>query len=103
VAVMVEARGEHAGFIAIKTLSAVSKHRLGAAARAKIAPGQNVHTDGWRPDSVLQDLGHDHRAEAVQPRPLGNARRTPLTRLFFVWLVANGLPLVLLLRSGQVA
>ncbi len=42
VAVMVEYRGEHAGFLAIKTLSTVNKQQIDAPS-AKIGPGQE-HT-----------------------------------------------------------
>ena len=67
VVVMVEDRGEHAGFIGIKALSAVSKVQLTAAAKAKIARGQHVHTDGWTGYNGLSGLGHDHLAEKVLP------------------------------------
>jgi len=67
VAVMVESRGEHAGFMAIKTLSTVSKEQINAAANANIAPGQHIRTDGLNAYNGLADLGHDHHAEVVPP------------------------------------
>ena len=67
VVVMVEERGEHAGFIGIKALTAASKKQLSAAAQQKIAPGQRVHTDGWTGYNGLSGLGHDHHAEIVPP------------------------------------
>ncbi len=67
VVVMVENRGEHAGFLAIKTLAAVDKQQVDAAASAKIAPGQHIHTDGLNAYNGLETLGHDHHAETVPP------------------------------------
>ncbi len=64
VAVMVENRGEHAGFLAIKTLSTVNKQQINAAS-AKIAPGQHIHTDGLNVYNDLRALGHDHHRETV--------------------------------------
>ena len=67
VAVMVESHGEHAGLMAIKTLSTVNKEQVHAAANAKIAPGQHIHTDGLNAYNGLAALGHDHHAEIVPP------------------------------------
>ena len=67
VAVMVENRGKHAGFMAIRTLSTVNKQQVDAAANAKIAPGQQIHTDGLNAYNGLEALGHDHHAETVPP------------------------------------
>ena len=65
VAVMVENRGEHAGFLAIKTLTSVGKQQINSAVSAKIAPGQFIHTDGLNVYNDLAALGHDHHAERV--------------------------------------
>jgi transposase-like protein/predicted RNA-binding Zn-ribbon protein involved in translation (DUF1610 family) len=65
--VMVENRGEHAGFLAIKTLAAVDTQQVDAAASAKIAPAQHIHTDGLNAYNGLEALGHDHHAEIVPP------------------------------------
>ena len=67
VVVMVENRGEYAGFLAIKTLTAVDKQQVDAAALAKIVPGQHIHTDGLNAYNGLEALGHDHYAEIVPP------------------------------------
>ncbi len=67
VAVMVETRGEHAGYLAMKAVRAVDTESLTEAARAKIAPGQQVHTDAWGGYGGLETLGHDHHAEVVPP------------------------------------
>ncbi len=64
---MVEERGEHAGSIGIKTLTAASKPQLTAAAQANIAPGQLVHTDGWSGYDALSEPGHTHHAEKIPP------------------------------------
>jgi len=65
--VMVENRGEHAGFLAIKTVTTVDKQQVDAAASAKIAAGQHIHTDGLNAYNGLEALGHDHQAETVPP------------------------------------
>lgn len=65
VAVMVETRGDHAGFLAIKTLSRVDKQQINGTVSAKIAPGQYIHTDGLNVYNDLTALGHDHHAERV--------------------------------------
>jgi transposase-like protein len=67
VVVMVEERGEHAGYIGINALTAASKPQLSAAAQEKIAPGRLVHTYCWTGCNGLAALGHDHHAEKVPP------------------------------------
>ena len=62
---MVETRGEHAGCLAMKAVRAVDSESLTEAARAKIAPGQHIHTDGLNAYNGLEALGHDHHAETV--------------------------------------
>jgi len=68
VVVMVESRDEHAGFIGMKTVAKTDSAEIGAAAAAKIAPGQEIHTDGWRAYRTLEKLGHNHRPERVPPK-----------------------------------
>src|SRR3990170_3820370 len=46
VVVMVESREEHAGFIGMKTVAKTDRAEIGAAATAKIEPGQEIHTAG---------------------------------------------------------
>ena len=65
VVVMVENRGEHAGFLAMKTVPTVDMCQVDAAASAKITPGQHIHTDGLNAYNGLEALGHDHHAEIV--------------------------------------
>jgi len=64
--VMVENRGERAGFLAIKTVTTMSKAQVEIAA-AKIAPGQRIHTDGLNAYNTLTALGHSHHAEVIPP------------------------------------
>ncbi len=64
VSVMVENRDEHAGFLAMTTLSAVSKQQINAAS-ARIAPGQHIRTDGLNVYNDLASLGHDHHRETI--------------------------------------
>lgn len=65
VIVMVENRGERAGFVAMKALPASTQPPIEKAALAKIAPGQHIHTDGWSGFNGLKGLGYDHHAEPV--------------------------------------
>jgi transposase-like protein len=66
VVVMVENRQERAGFIGMTTVSRVSSAEIGAAA-AKIAPGQEIRTDGHSAYRTLASLGHTHHAQPVPP------------------------------------
>jgi len=65
VVVMVENRGERAGFIGIKTLTSAGQRPLDAAAKAKIAPAQHIRTDGWSGYNGLAKLGYHHHAETT--------------------------------------
>ncbi len=65
VAVMVESRGDYAGFLALKTLSSVNKQQINSTVSAKIAPEQFIHTDGLNVYNDLTALGHEHFAERV--------------------------------------
>jgi hypothetical protein len=64
VVVMVENREERAGFIGMKTVSQVSSAEIGAAAAVKMAPGQEIRTDGH---AAYRTLGHTHHAQPVPP------------------------------------
>jgi transposase-like protein len=66
VVVMVENREERAGFIGMKTVPRVSSAEIGAAA-TKIAPGQEIRTDGHSAYRTLAALGHTHHAQPVPP------------------------------------
>ena len=68
VVVMVESRDEHAGFIGMKTVAKTDSAEIGAAAAAKIAPGQQIHTDGLAAYRTLEKMGHDHHAQRVPPK-----------------------------------
>jgi transposase-like protein len=66
VIVMVETKGDHAGFIAMKRVPSMHWEYVHGAAE-KIAPRQEIHTDGLHAYSVLDQLGHDHQAQPVPP------------------------------------
>lgn len=68
VVVMVESREARAGFIGMKTVSKTDRAQIGAAAIANIAPGQDIHTDGWTAYRALEQLGHRHHAQRIPPK-----------------------------------
>lgn len=65
IVVMVENRGEHAGYIGIKVLTSTGSRPLNTAAEAKIAPGQEIRTDGHSGYKSLSKLGYRHHAETT--------------------------------------
>jgi len=65
VVVMVENRGERAGYIGIKAVTSTGGRPLSKAALEKIAPGQEIRTDGWSGYKGLAQLGYRHHAETT--------------------------------------
>ncbi len=65
VLVMVESRGEHAGFIAMQTVPSMEKTQVETVIKETIAPGQNIRTDGYKSYSGLADMGHRHDGTPV--------------------------------------
>ena len=60
VLVMVESRGEHAGFIAMQTVPSMEQSQIETAVRDHIAPGQKIRTDGYTSYAGLKNMGHRH-------------------------------------------
>ena len=60
VMVMVESKGERAGFIAMQTMESVTGERVEKLTRKRIEPGQKIRTDGLRAFSILGKLGYQH-------------------------------------------
>lgn len=67
VLVMVESKGEHAGFIAMKTIDAVKREFIEPTVRKRIAPTQTIRTDGLKSYKHLKFIGHQHIGTAVPP------------------------------------
>jgi transposase-like protein len=65
VVVMVENRGERAGFIGIKVVTSTGSRPLSKAALEKIAQGHEIRTDGWSGYKGLTGLGYRHHAETT--------------------------------------
>lgn len=67
VLVMVESKGEHAGFIAMQTIDAVKREFVEPAVRKRIAPTQQIRTDGLKSYKHLKTIGYHHIGTAVPP------------------------------------
>ncbi len=67
VLVMVESKGEHAGFIAMQTIKAVKREYIEPAVRKRIAPAQEIRTDGYQSYARLTGMGHRHIGKPVPP------------------------------------
>ncbi len=67
VLVMVESKGEHAGFIAMQTIDAVKREFVEPTVRKRIAPTQTIRTDGLKSYKHLKTIGHQHIGTAVPP------------------------------------
>ena len=67
VLVMVEFKGEHAGFTAMKTIKAVKRKYVGPIVRKRIAPAQDIRSDGLKTYKHLKTIGPSHTGTAVAP------------------------------------
>jgi len=65
VLVMVESKGDKAGFIALQTIKAVKRVPVEPTVQKHIAPGQNIRTDGLSSYQYLKTIGHRHIGTAV--------------------------------------
>lgn len=65
VLVMVESKGEHAGFIAMQTVESMERPRVETAVKEHIAPRQNIRTDGHKSYAGLTERGHRHDGTPV--------------------------------------
>ncbi len=65
VLVMVESKGEHAGFIAMQTVPSMEKPQVETVVKENIAPEQKIRTDGYKSYSGLADMGHRHDGTPV--------------------------------------
>ena len=65
VLVMVESKGDKAGFIAMQTIKAVKRVQVEPTVQKHIAPGQNIRTDGLSSYKYLKTIGHRHIGTAV--------------------------------------
>ena len=67
VLVMVESKGEHAGYIAMRTLESMERKHVEGTVSDWIVPNQSIRTDGHKSFSRLDDLGHRHDGTPVPP------------------------------------
>ena len=65
VLVMVESKGEHAGFIAMQTVASMEQPQVETAVKEHIAPGQKIRTDGYKSYAGLNNMGHRHDGTPV--------------------------------------
>ncbi len=65
VLVMVESKGEHAGFIAMQTVESMEQPQVETAVKDHIAPGQKIRTDGYKSYTGLNNMGHRHDCTPV--------------------------------------
>lgn len=67
VLVMVESKGEHAGFIAMKTVKSMERPQVETVVKKHIAPAQRIRTDGYQSYAFLTGMGHHHNGKPVPP------------------------------------
>jgi transposase-like protein/predicted RNA-binding Zn-ribbon protein involved in translation (DUF1610 family) len=67
VLVMVESKGEHAGFIAMKTVASMERPQVETVVKKHIAPAQRIRTDGYQSYACLTGMGHHHNGNPVPP------------------------------------
>ena len=65
VMVMIETKGDKAGFIAMQTLKSVSGERVEKVTQKHIEPSQKIRTDGLPAFSVLKKMGHQHDGRPI--------------------------------------
>ncbi len=68
VLVMVESKGEHAGYIAMRALESMDREQVEGTVRERIAPNQSIRTDGHKSFLHLDALGHRHDGTPVPPK-----------------------------------
>ncbi len=65
VLVMVESKGEHAGFISMQTIESMEKQKVEMLVKKHIAPAQQIRTDGFKSFAGLTEMGHRHDGNPV--------------------------------------
>ncbi|MEE8436052.1 MAG: IS1595 family transposase [bacterium] len=65
VLVMVESKGEHAGFIAMQTIESMERQKVETLVEKHIAPAQEIRTDGFKSFAGLTGMGHRHDGNPV--------------------------------------
>ncbi len=68
VLVMVESKGEHAGFIAMQTVESLERPRIETLVKKHIDPAQRLRTDGYKSYAGLTEMGHSHDGTPVPPK-----------------------------------
>lgn len=72
VMVMIETKGDKAGFIAMQTMESVSGERVEKVTQKYIEPGQKIRTDGLHAFSVLKKMGHQHDGRPIPGKQAHN-------------------------------
>jgi transposase-like protein len=67
VLVMVESKGEHAGFIAMQITESMERPQVETLVKKHIAPAQRIRTDGYKSYTGLAGMGHRHDGSPVPP------------------------------------
>lgn len=68
VVVMIESRGEHAGYLSMKSVSQVSGEEIENVIEQKIIEGATIKTDGYCSYGGLPEIGYQHQGEKVPPK-----------------------------------
>ncbi len=68
VLVMVESKGEHAGFIAMQTVESLERPQIETLVKKHIDPAQRIRTDGYKSYAGLTEMGHFHDGTPVPPK-----------------------------------
>lgn len=65
VMVMIENRGDKAGYIAMKIMKSLTGEDIEKVANTFIEPGQNIRTDGFKSYTALEKMGHHHDGRPI--------------------------------------
>ena len=65
VLVMVESKGDHAGFIVMQTTESMERPQVETLVKKHIAPAQRIRTDGYKSYAGLTGMGHRHDGNPV--------------------------------------
>ena len=68
VIVMVESRGEQAGYLSMKSVSQVSREEVESVIEEKVVDGATIKTDGFLSYKGLPEIGYQHQGEKVPPK-----------------------------------
>ena len=70
VLVMIESKGEKAGFISMQVIDSISRDNMRPIIEQKVKPGQSFRSDGLQANYVLKSMGHELKAGPVPPEEI---------------------------------